>query len=81
MAGPKRRTPRARRNSRRANHDNGSAPNTNPCANCGEPMTKVAADAKAAAALKARREAEAAWEMAGQRQVRCPSCHSINVAS
>ncbi|MCB9597485.1 MAG: 50S ribosomal protein L32 [Sandaracinaceae bacterium] len=37
MAVPKRRNPRARRNSRRANHDKISAPNTVPCANCGEP--------------------------------------------
>lgn len=38
MAVPKRRNPRARRNSRRANHDKVSAPNVIPCANCGEPM-------------------------------------------
>ena len=38
MAVPKRRNPRARRNSRRANHDKITAPNTSPCANCGEPM-------------------------------------------
>lgn len=38
MAVPKRRNPRARRNSRRANHDRVSAPNVIPCANCGEMM-------------------------------------------
>ena len=37
MAVPKRKNPRARRNSRRANHDKVTAPNTVPCANCGEP--------------------------------------------
>ena len=38
MAVPKRRTPRAKRNQRRANHDRISAPNIIPCPNCGEMM-------------------------------------------
>jgi large subunit ribosomal protein L32 len=38
VAVPKRRNPRARRNSRRANHDRVEAPNVIPCANCGEVM-------------------------------------------
>lgn len=38
MAVPKRRNPRARRNSRRANHDRVTAPNVIPCAHCGEVM-------------------------------------------
>ena len=37
MAVPKRRTSRANRNKRRANHDKVTAPNLSPCANCGEP--------------------------------------------
>jgi len=37
VAVPKRRNPRSRRNSRRANHDKIQAPNLVPCANCGEP--------------------------------------------
>lgn len=38
MAVPKRRTPRARRNARRANHDKVGAPNLIPCPNCGDVM-------------------------------------------
>lgn len=36
MAVPKRRTSRSKRNMRRANHDKVTAPNINPCSNCGE---------------------------------------------
>ncbi|QQR89139.1 MAG: 50S ribosomal protein L32 [Myxococcales bacterium] len=36
MAVPKRRTTRAKRDSRRANHDRVSAPNLIPCPNCGD---------------------------------------------
>ncbi|MCZ7679514.1 MAG: 50S ribosomal protein L32 [Sandaracinaceae bacterium] len=42
MAVPKRRNPRARRNSRRANHDKVSAPNIIECPNCGELMLPTA---------------------------------------
>ena len=35
MATPKRRTTRAKRNMRRANHDKVAAPTIVPCANCG----------------------------------------------
>jgi large subunit ribosomal protein L32 len=38
VAVPKRRTTRAKRNARRANHDKVSAPNVIPCPNCGEVM-------------------------------------------
>lgn len=38
MAVPKRRLPRARRNSRRANHDRVSPPTIIECPNCGELM-------------------------------------------
>ena len=38
MAVPKRRTPRARRNARRANHDKVRAPAIVECPNCGEIM-------------------------------------------
>ena len=38
MAVPKRRTPKAKRNQRRANHDKISPPNIVPCANCTEMM-------------------------------------------
>ena len=38
MAVPKRKTPRSRRNSRRANHDKVSAPNLSPCPHCGDVM-------------------------------------------
>ncbi len=36
MAVPKRRTSRAKRDQRRANHDKVSAPNVTFCSNCGE---------------------------------------------
>jgi large subunit ribosomal protein L32 len=36
VAVPKRKTPRSRRNSRRANHDKVSAPNLIPCPHCGD---------------------------------------------
>lgn len=36
MAVPKRRTTRAKRDQRRAQHDRVTAPNVNACANCGE---------------------------------------------
>ena len=36
MAVPKRRKSRSQRDKRRANHDKVTAPNTVPCANCGE---------------------------------------------
>lgn len=39
MAVPKRRTTRAKRDQRRANHDKVTAPNVAPCSNCGE-MTR-----------------------------------------
>jgi large subunit ribosomal protein L32 len=38
VAVPKRRTPRSKRNSRRANHDKISAPTLTRCSNCGETM-------------------------------------------
>ena len=38
MAVPKRRTSRAKRNQRRANHDKVVAPNLIPCPNCGDVM-------------------------------------------
>lgn len=38
MAVPKRRTTRAKRNQRRANHDRITAPNIAPCPNCAEMM-------------------------------------------
>ncbi|MDD9971243.1 MAG: 50S ribosomal protein L32 [Myxococcales bacterium] len=38
MAVPKRRTTRAKRDQRRAQHDRVLAPNVNPCPNCGEMM-------------------------------------------
>lgn len=38
MAVPKRRTPRSKRDSRRANHDKVSAPTLSRCTNCGETM-------------------------------------------
>ena len=38
MAVPKRRTPRAKRNMRRANHDKVAAPNVIPCPHCGDVM-------------------------------------------
>ena len=38
MAVPKRRTTRAKRDQRRAQHDRVAAPNVNPCPNCGEMM-------------------------------------------
>ncbi|MGD8860730.1 MAG: 50S ribosomal protein L32 [Myxococcales bacterium] len=38
MAVPKRKTTRAKRDQRRANHDRVSAPNTIPCPNCGDMM-------------------------------------------
>lgn len=38
MGVPKRRNPRARRNSRRANHDKIAAPTITDCPNCGELM-------------------------------------------
>jgi large subunit ribosomal protein L32 len=38
VAVPKRRTTRAKRNMRRANHDKVSAPTIIPCPNCGEMM-------------------------------------------
>jgi large subunit ribosomal protein L32 len=38
VAVPKRKTPRSRRNSRRANHDKVSAPNLIPCPNCADMM-------------------------------------------
>ena len=37
MAVPKRRTSRAKRDQRRANHDKVTAPNISYCSNCGEP--------------------------------------------
>lgn len=36
MAVPKRRTPRSKRDSRRANHDKISAPSISRCSSCGE---------------------------------------------
>ena len=38
MAVPKRRTTRAKRDQRRANHDRVTAPNVIPCPNCGDMM-------------------------------------------
>jgi large subunit ribosomal protein L32 len=38
VAVPKRKTPRSRRNSRRANHDKVSAPSLIPCPHCGDVM-------------------------------------------
>ena len=38
MAVPKRKTTRAKRNQRRANHDRVSAPNAIPCPACGDMM-------------------------------------------
>jgi len=38
VAVPKRRTTRAKRNTRRANHDKVAAPNIVPCPNCGAMM-------------------------------------------
>lgn len=38
MAVPKRRTSRAKRDMRRANHDRVTAPNLIPCPNCGDSM-------------------------------------------
>ncbi|MDD9932184.1 MAG: 50S ribosomal protein L32 [Myxococcales bacterium] len=38
MAVPKRKTTRAKRDQRRANHDRVTAPNTIPCPNCGDMM-------------------------------------------
>jgi large subunit ribosomal protein L32 len=38
VAVPKRKTTRAKRDQRRANHDRVSAPNTIPCPNCGDMM-------------------------------------------
>ncbi len=38
MAVPKRKTPRSKRDSRRANHDKVSAPTLSRCSNCGETM-------------------------------------------
>lgn len=38
MAVPKRRTTRAKRDMRRANHDKVVAPNLTPCSNCNEPV-------------------------------------------
>ena len=38
MAVPKRKTPRSKRDSRRANHDKVIAPTLSNCSNCGETM-------------------------------------------
>jgi large subunit ribosomal protein L32 len=38
VAVPKRKTPRSKRDSRRANHDRVSAPTLSRCSNCGETM-------------------------------------------